>query len=198
MKIFCVGRNYVDHAKELQNEVPDKPVIFLKPSTAYLENNSEVTYPSFTEELHYEGELVLKIGKQGKNIALDEALSYVESVTIGIDFTARDLQNELKNKGLPWEISKAFDESAPAGIFIPYNNQKNFTLYKNGALVQTGNTDNMIFQIPVILEYISRFFTIEKGDLIFTGTPKGVGKVNRGDKFIGMIENDTVLTLYVK
>lgn len=198
MKIFCVGRNYAEHAKELQNEIPESPVIFIKPSTALITNNQPVEYPLFTKELHFEGELVLKIGKNGKNISSESALEYIEGITLGIDFTARDIQNELKKKGLPWEISKGFDGAAPTGIFKPFKNQKKFKLFKNNDLVQEGNTDDMIFNISEIISYISTYFTLEKGDLIFTGTPKGVGKVEKDDIFEGYLEDEEVLFCQVK
>lgn len=198
MKIFCVGRNYTEHAKELQNEVPESPVIFMKPPTALVKNGAAIEIPFFTQDMHYEGELVLKIGKSGRNIQEQEALTYIDKVTVGIDFTARDLQSELKKKGLPWEISKGFDGSAIAGSFIPFKNQKQFQFLRNNTLVQDGNTDEMIFSFSKIIQFISSYFTLEKGDLIFTGTPKGVGKTISGDLFTGILEGRKVLTCYVK
>jgi acylpyruvate hydrolase len=198
MKVFCVGRNYAEHAKELQNEVPENPVIFMKPPTAVITNEQPLEYPSFTQELHYEGEIVLRIGKKGKNIPINSALSHVDALTVGIDFTARDIQNELKKKGLPWEIAKGFDGSAPIGTFKPFNHQKRFQLFKNDLLVQDGNMDNMIFQIPVLIHFISTYFTLEEGDLIFTGTPKGVGSVQKGDVLEGLLEGEKVLFCQVE
>ncbi len=198
MKIFCVGRNYAEHAKELQNEIPENPVIFMKPPTAVITKEQPLEYPSFTQELHYEGEIVLRIGKKGKNIPINSALSHIDALTIGIDFTARDMQNELKKKGLPWEIAKGFDGSASIGTFKIFNNQRKFQLYKNGQLVQDGDMNNMIFQIPTLVHFISTYFTLEEGDVIFTGTPKGVGIVQSGDFFEGFLEEEKVLFCQVK
>jgi 2-keto-4-pentenoate hydratase/2-oxohepta-3-ene-1,7-dioic acid hydratase in catechol pathway len=203
MKIFCVGRNYSDHAKELGNDVPDEPVIFMKPKSALLQPHTPFYYPEFTNELHYECELVLRISKNGKYIQDKFASKYYDAVTAGIDFTARDIQNELKSKGLPWEKAKAWDNSAVIGKWIPLANIKdkknvNFSFKKNGELVQQGNSKDMIFDFDYIVSYISNFFSINIGDLIFTGTPKGVGEIVVGDEVEAFIENESLLTLDVK
>ncbi|HWI92174.1 MAG TPA: fumarylacetoacetate hydrolase family protein [Flavisolibacter sp.] len=203
MKIFCVGRNYSDHAKELGNDVPDEPVIFMKPKSALLQPHTPFYYPEFTNELHYECELVLRISKNGKYIQDKFAGKYYDAVTAGIDFTARDIQNELKQKGLPWEKAKAWDNSAVIGKWIPLANIKdkknvNFSFKKNGELVQQGNSNDMIFDFDYIVSYISNFFSINIGDLVFTGTPKGVGEIVVGDEVEAFIENESLLTLDVK
>jgi len=203
MKIFCVGRNYSEHAQELGNDVPDEPVIFMKPKSALLQPHTPFYYPEFTNELHYECELVLRISKNGKYIQDKFANKYYDAVTTGIDFTARDIQNELKAKGLPWEKAKAWDNSAVIGKWIPFTNVKdkkniNFSLKKNGEMVQQGNSKEMIFDFDYIVSYISNFFSINIGDLVFTGTPKGVGEIVVGDEIEGFIENETLLTLDVK
>jgi acylpyruvate hydrolase len=194
MKIFCVGRNYVDHIRELQNEKPEDPVIFMKPETALVKNNASVYYPEFTNDLQYEVEVVLRICKEGKYIQPDLADRYFDSVGLGIDFTARDLQSKLKAKGLPWEISKSFNQSAPVSEFLPKEefgslDDLNFHLNVNGAQKQIGNTRLMLFSISEILVFISRYFTIKPGDLVFTGTPAGVGQVAIGDRLEGFLEN---------
>jgi 2-keto-4-pentenoate hydratase/2-oxohepta-3-ene-1,7-dioic acid hydratase in catechol pathway len=203
MKIFCVGRNYSEHAQELGSDVPDEPVIFMKPKSALLQPHTPFYYPEFTNELHYECELVLRISKNGKYIQDKFANKYYDAVTTGIDFTARDIQNELKAKGLPWEKAKAWDNSAVIGKWIPLTNVKdkkniNFSLKKNGEMVQQGNSKEMIFDFDYIVSYISNFFSINIGDLVFTGTPKGVGEIVVGDEIEGFIENETLLTLDVK
>ncbi len=203
MKIFCVGRNYTEHAKELNNEVPDAPVIFMKPATALLKDNKPFYFPDFTKDLHYETEIVLRIGKNGKNIEEKFATKYIDAVTVGIDFTARDLQSKQKAKGLPWEISKAFDQSAVVGKWIPVTeikklNHINFCMYQNKTLKQKGNTKDLIFPMEKVISYISSFFTLQKGDLLFTGTPVGVGQVNIGDKIEAFIENDSLLEFEIK
>jgi 2-keto-4-pentenoate hydratase/2-oxohepta-3-ene-1,7-dioic acid hydratase in catechol pathway len=203
MKIFCVGRNYSDHAKELGNDVPDEPVIFMKPKSALLQPHTPFYYPEFTNELHYECELVLRISKNGKYIQDKFANKYYDAVTTGIDFTARDIQNDLKAKGLPWEKAKAWDNSAVIGKWIPLTNVKdkrniNFGFKKNGELVQQGNSKDMIFDFDYIVSYISNFFSINIGDLVFTGTPSGVGEIVVGDEVEAFIENETMLTLDVK
>lgn len=194
MKIFCVGRNYVEHAKELNNEVPDEPVIFLKPKTAYLHHKSTFYYPEFTNELHYELELVLRICKNGKYINEEDAQSYYNAISIGIDFTARDVQQELKKKGLPWEKAKAWDSSALVAEFINLDaedSQKpfHFTLKKNNETVQNGNSELMIFSFDQIIAHISNYFSLNIGDLIFTGTPAGVGECVVGDVLAGYLED---------
>ncbi len=203
MKIFCIGRNYAEHAKELNNEVPDAPVIFMKPQTALLQNNKPFYFPDFTKDLHYETEIVLKIGKNGKNVPEKFAGVYIDSVTVGIDFTARDLQSKQKAKGLPWEISKAFDHSAVIGKWMPikeFKDLKNirFCMYQNKVMKQNGNTKDLIFPFEKVISYISQFFTLQKGDLLFTGTPVGVGQVQIGDKIEAFIENDSLLEFEIK
>ena len=203
MKIFCVGRNYSDHAKELNSEIPDEPVIFMKPKSALLQPHTPFYYPEFTNELHYECELVLRIAKNGKYIQEKFANKYYDAVTAGIDFTARDIQNELKQKGLPWEKAKAWDNSAVIGKWIPFANIKdrhkiNFALYKNKELVQTGNSEEMLFDFDYIVSYISNFFSINIGDLIFTGTPAGVGEIVVGDEIEAFMDEQSMLTLDVK
>jgi acylpyruvate hydrolase len=192
MKIICIGRNYGAHAKELGNEVPDKPVIFCKPDTAVLKNNEPFYLPNFSKDIHHEIEVVVKIDKMGKSIAPQFAHKYYSEFTLGIDFTARDLQTELKGKGLPWELAKAFDHSAVLGEFIKKDNcdlnQLDFNLYKNDVLVQHGNTKDMLFSIDAIISFVSFYFTLKTGDLIFTGTPAGVGAVAIGDRLIGKTE----------
>ncbi len=203
MKIFCVGRNYSEHAKELNNDIPDEPVIFMKPKSALLQPHTPFYYPEFTNELHYECELVLRISKNGKYIQEKFASKYYDAVSVGIDFTARDIQNELKEKGLPWEKAKAWDNSAVVGKWIPLTNFKNkkdinFGLYKNKELVQKGNSGDMIFDFDYIVSYISNFFSVNIGDLIYTGTPKGVGEIVVGDEVEAFIEEENLLTLDVK
>jgi 2-keto-4-pentenoate hydratase/2-oxohepta-3-ene-1,7-dioic acid hydratase in catechol pathway len=203
MKIFCVGRNYVDHAKELNNEVPDEPVIFMKPKSALLQPHTPFYYPEFTNELHYECELVLRIAKNGKYIQEKFASKYYDAISVGIDFTARDIQNELKQKGLPWEKAKAWDNSAVVGKWLPFTSLKdkdnvNFALYKNKELVQQGGSADMLFPFDYLVSYISNFFSINIGDLIFTGTPAGVGEAVVGDELEGFMEEQNLFTLEVK
>ena len=203
MKIFCIGRNYADHAKELGNEVPDEPVIFMKPKSALLQAHTPFYYPEFTNELNYECELVLRVCKNGKYIQDKHAQNYYNGITVGIDFTARDIQNDLKAKGLPWEIAKAFDNSAAVGKFIditPAFNKKNinFSFLKNKEQVQKGNSSQMIFTFDKILANISNYFSINIGDLIFTGTPAGVGECVVGDELEGFIEDQSLLALEIK
>jgi len=203
MKIFCVGRNYSEHVKELNNDLPDEPVIFMKPKSALLQPHTPFYYPEFTNELHYECELVLRIAKNGKYIQEKFANKYYDAVTAGIDFTARDIQDELKQKGLPWEKAKAWDNSAVIGKWIPFTeikdrNQIKFSLQKNKELVQQGNSDEMLFDFDYIVSYISNFFSINIGDLIFTGTPAGVGEIVVGDEIEAFIEEQSMLTLEVK
>lgn len=203
MKIICVGRNYADHAKELKNEVPTEPVIFMKPKNALLQNNHPFYYPEFTDNLHYECELVLRISKNGKHIQEKFADKYYDQIGIGIDFTARDLQDKQKQKGLPWEIAKAFDNSAVVGQFQPITPELdkkdiNFCLYKNKELVQQGNTKDLLFSFDFLIAYISRFFTLNIGDLVFTGTPAGVGPVEIGDTLEAFIEDDSLLEFMIK
>lgn len=203
MKIFCVGRNYVAHAKELGNDVPEEPVIFMKPKSALLQLHNPFYYPEFTNELHYECELVLRISKNGKYIQERHASKYYNGLTVGIDFTARDIQNELKKKGLPWEKAKSWDNSAVIGKWIdisPELNKKdiNFSMYKNKELVQKGHTANMIFTFDQIVAHISNYFSLNIGDLIFTGTPAGVGECVVGDELEGFFESEKLFELSVK
>ncbi|CAG5084601.1 fumarylacetoacetate hydrolase family protein [Parvicella tangerina] len=204
MKIICIGRNYVDHAKELNNEVPKEPVFFFKPDTSILPKKQPFYIPDFTNDLHYELEVVVKINKLGKNIKEKFANTYYDEIGLGIDFTARDVQKECKEKGLPWEKAKGFDYSAPLSeTFIKIAeledvNQLGFSLYKNGNKVQQGNTKDMIFSIDQIISYISQFVTLKIGDLIFTGTPAGVGKAEIGDVLEGFIEDEKILSLKIK
>ena len=203
MKIFCVGRNYVAHAKELGNDVPDEPVIFMKPKSALLQANTPFYYPEFTNELHYEAELVLRICKNGKYIQEKHANKYYNGVTIGIDFTARDIQDELKKKGLPWEKAKAWDNSAAIGKWIdlkPEDMKKEIrcSLQKNKEIVQEGQTSLMLFNFDKIIAHISNYFSLNIGDLIFTGTPAGVGECVVGDELEGFIEKDKLFELTVK
>lgn len=203
MKIICIGRNYAEHARELNNPVNDEPVIFLKPETALLQKRMPFFIPDFSNDIHYEAEIVVKISKLGKNINEKFAHRYFDEVTIGIDFTARDLQSKLKSKGLPWETAKAFDGSAAVGTFVPKSrfedlNNLNFSLKLNDQQAQTGNTAEMIYPINNIIAHASRFFTLKKGDLIFTGTPKGVGKIEKGDELEGFIEGESLLRVKVR
>ncbi|MFZ4634455.1 MAG: fumarylacetoacetate hydrolase family protein [Saprospiraceae bacterium] len=203
MKIFCIGRNYTDHALELNNPVPSEPLIFMKPPTALLLNNRPFYYPSFTQNLHYEGELVLKICKNGRSVQPEFAHRYYDEMAFGIDFTARDLQDKLKQKGHPWEIAKGFDRSAPLSKFVPIDTAQHphdihFQLYKNGELVQDGHTRDLIFDFNTLIVYISQYFTLHKGDYIFTGTPAGVGPVQVGDELEGRIEGQTMLQCQIK
>ncbi len=203
MKIFCVGRNYAAHIKELGNEIPEEPVIFMKPKSALLQPHTPFYYPEFTNELHYECELVIRISKNGKYIQEKFANKYYDAVTTGIDFTARDIQTELKKKGLPWEKAKAWDNSAVIGKWIPFADMKNkkeinFGMYKNKELVQQGNSANMAFNFDTIVSYISNFFSVNIGDVIFTGTPDGVGEAVVGDELEGFLEDVSMFKLDVK
>lgn len=202
MKIICIGRNYTEHAKELNNEVPTEPVIFMKPKNALLALDKPLYYPEFTDDLQYECEVVLKISKNGKYIQERFAKKYYNEVSLGIDFTARDLQKKLKDKGLPWELAKAFDGSAAVGKFIPIEevniSNLNFELKLNGETVQKGNTKDMIFSIDKIIEYVSRYITLNIGDLLFTGTPAGVGPLNVYDKLEGIMDGKPVLNVEIK
>ena len=203
MKIFCVGRNYVDHAKELGNEVPDEPVIFMKPKSALLQPHTPFYYPEFSNELHYELELVLRICKNGKYISERQAGKYYNGITVGIDFTARDIQADLKSKGLPWEKAKAWDNSAVVGTWkaVPadvYKNPINFTLKNNTEVVQKGISSDMLFSFDEIIAHISNYFSLNIGDLIFTGTPAGVGECVVGDVLEGFFEDERLFELEIK
>jgi 2-keto-4-pentenoate hydratase/2-oxohepta-3-ene-1,7-dioic acid hydratase in catechol pathway len=202
MSIFCIGRNYVAHAQELGNEVPTSPVIFMKPSASLLAEGKNFNIPSFTKDLHYEGELVLRVSKQGKNLKAVNVIDYCDAITVGIDFTARDLQAKLKEKGLPWEKAKAFDDSAVLGKWVPLtasilDQPIRFALHKNAAVVQDGDSSLMIFSLATILESITEYFTIYPGDLIYTGTPVGVGPTLKGDVFEGYFEANQVFSIKV-
>ena len=203
MKILCIGRNYEEHAKELKNPLPPEPVVFLKPDSALLRNNEPFYLPDFAQSFHHEVELVFKINRLGKNIEERFAHRYYSEVGLGIDFTARDLQDELRGKGLPWEKCKAFDGSAVLSEFVPitnYADTKNlqFKLLVNGETRQMGNSKAMIFNIDQIIAHLSKYFTLKIGDLIYTGTPAGVGKVNSGDRLQGYIEEDIFFDFLVK
>ncbi len=202
MKIICIGRNYTKHIEELENEKPKEPVIFLKPNSAILLKNHPFVIPPFSNEVHHEIEVLLKINRLGKYIEKKFAHKYYNEISIGIDFTARDLQNKLKEKGLPWEKAKAFDGSAVVGSFFNKNEfnleSLNFQLLKNNKLVQVGNTSNMLWKIDEIIAYVSQFFTLKIGDIIFTGTPAGVSKVNSGDVLLGKLEGKEVFSVNIK
>ena len=203
MKIICIGRNYAAHIEELKNEKPGQPVVFLKPDTALIKGEAPFYYPDFSTNIHHEIELVLNISKEGKYIQPQFAHRYFEEIGLGIDFTARDLQDQCKAKGLPWEIAKAFNGSAPIGNFKPvseFSDLKNidFHLEINGEVKQKGNTSLMLFDFATIISYVSQFFTLKKGDLIYTGTPAGVGPVQTGDQLIGFIGNEKMLHVEVK
>ncbi|HZW64916.1 MAG TPA: fumarylacetoacetate hydrolase family protein [Hanamia sp.] len=203
MKIFCIGRNYAKHAQEMGNGVPDEPIIFMKPKSALVQGHTPFYYPEFTNELNFEAELVVRISKNGKYIQEKHASNYYNAISVGIDFTARDIQQHLKENGLPWEKAKAFDNSAAVGKFVeitPAFNKKNinFSLQKNKEIVQKVNSSEMIFSIDQIVSNISNFFSINIGDLIFTGTPAGVGECIVGDVFEGYLENEQVLSLEIK
>lgn len=203
MKIICIGRNYIEHAAELNNPVPKTPVFFLKPESALLRSNLPFFYPPFSNDIHYELELVLHINKVGKCINKKHAHTYYDGIGIGLDFTARDLQQQVKEKGLPWEIAKAFDNSAVVSEFFPVDQfpdlaNINFSLLKNGEKVQDGNSSKMIFDFDTIISYVSNYITLKRGDLIFTGTPAGVGPVVIGDRLEGLLENKKILLCNIK
>jgi 2-keto-4-pentenoate hydratase/2-oxohepta-3-ene-1,7-dioic acid hydratase in catechol pathway len=201
MKIICVGRNYADHAKELGNAAPKEPVIFCKPDSAILQPRNPFVIPPWTKEVHHELELIIRIGKVGKYIEPKYALSYVDSISVGIDFTARDIQSELKKAGLPWEKAKGFDGAAAIGKWIKGSpNKKNYQiqLFKNNDLVQKGNTRDFIFSIEEIICHISQFFTLKSGDIIFTGTPSGVASVEAGDELICKLDGNSLLSLSIR
>lgn len=203
MKIICVGRNYAEHAHELNNPLPDQPVIFMKPDSAVLLNKRPFYIPDWTDNVHYEMEVVIRINRIGKNIHRKFAHKYYEELTGGIDFTARDVQNKCKEKSWPWELAKAFDGSAVIGKWLPVSyfdsiQDLNFQLLKNQEAVQNGNTRDMLFHVDDLIAFVSRYFTLKIGDLIFTGTPAGVGKVNAGDVLRGFIESEEVFNISVK
>jgi 2-keto-4-pentenoate hydratase/2-oxohepta-3-ene-1,7-dioic acid hydratase in catechol pathway len=203
MKLICIGRNYTEHIKELANEKPKNPVVFLKPDTAILLKKQPFFIPDFSNDVHHEVEILVKINKVGKHIDKKFASKYYDEISVGIDFTARDLQSELKAKGLPWEKAKAFDGAAVIGKWVSKNNFKDlnhidFSLLKNEGLVQQGNTNLMLWKIDELIEYVSKYFTLKIGDIIFTGTPAGVGKVVANDKLKGYIKNQELFSIIVK
>ncbi|MEJ8802215.1 fumarylacetoacetate hydrolase family protein [Pontibacter sp. H249] len=203
MKILAIGRNYAEHIAELKNEVPDEPVIFFKPDTAILKNNEPFYYPEYTNDVHYEVELLLRVGREGKNIEKKFAHKYYDAIGLGIDFTARDLQAKAKAKGLPWTLAKGFNGSAPVSEFLPLDQfpdlqNINFRLDVNGETKQTGSSKMMLNSFDDIIAYISKFITLKKGDIIFTGTPEGVGPVKIGDRLEGYVEDKKLLDFEVK
>lgn len=203
MKIIAIGRNYADHAKELNNPVPAQPVIFMKPDTALLKDNKPFYLPDFSEDVQHEIEIVLKISKEGKHINEKFAQNYYEEIALGIDFTARDIQQKHKEKGLPWELAKAFDNSAPVSVFLSKSQfaniyDVNFKLTVNQQIRQTGSTKSLLFSFEYLIAFVSKYITLKKGDLIFTGTPQGVAKVNVGDRLEGYLEDQKLLDFYVK
>lgn len=201
MKILCIGRNYAQHAKELGNEVPTEPVFFGKPDSALLRTNQPLFYPDFTKDLHFECELVVRINKVGKHIQEKFAHKYYDEIAVGLDFTARDVQAACKSKGLPWEKAKAFDGSAAVGSFVPKAQVKEpyaFRLEKNGETAQEGHAGEMLFGIDRIISYLSEFYTLKIGDLIFTGTPAGVGPVRIGDELVGYLEGSENFRVRIK
>ncbi|MDA9699257.1 fumarylacetoacetate hydrolase family protein [Flavobacteriaceae bacterium] len=203
MKIICIGRNYIDHIKELSNQKPLNPVVFLKPDSSIIAKNQNFIIPSFSNEIHHEVELVVKINKVGKHIDKSFSHKYYDEIGLGIDFTARDIQNNLKEKGHPWEKSKAFDNSCMVGKFLKKEKLEDiskieFSLIKNNELVQSGRSNDMLWKIDELISYISQYFTLKIGDLIFTGTPSGVSKVESGDILEGYILSNKMFTLKVK
>ncbi|MBT4869741.1 MAG: fumarylacetoacetate hydrolase family protein [Polaribacter sp.] len=202
MKIICIGRNYAKHIEELANERPENPIIFLKPDSAILPRKNPFFIPPFSKDIHYEVEVLLKINKVGKHIDVKFAHKYYDEIGLGIDFTARDVQAECKEKGLPWEKAKAFDGSAVVGAFYPKEEfdiaNLKFQLYQNETIVQDGNTNAMLWKIDELIAYVSQYFTLKKGDIIFTGTPAGVGKVSENDVLKGVIAGKEAFTIRVK
>ncbi|MGM5470739.1 fumarylacetoacetate hydrolase family protein [Flavobacteriaceae bacterium LMO-SS05] len=203
MKLICIGRNYTEHIKELQNEKPTDPVVFLKADSSILAKKQPFFIPDFSNDIHYEVEILVRIIKVGKHIDKKFASKYYNEIGLGIDFTARDVQSHLKSKGLPWEKAKSFDGAAVIGNWMPKNELKdtdniNFSLEKNGNVVQKGNTKYMLWKIDEIIEYVSKYFTLKIGDIIFTGTPAGVGRVEPEDILIGRIEDKQMLSVTIK
>ena len=203
MKIICVGRNYIKHIKELNNEIPKDPIIFTKPDTSLLLNNKDFYYPDFSSEIHYEVELIIKISREGKKIPLNFSKRYYNQIAIGIDFTARDLKINAQKKGLPWAISKGFDSSAPISKFNSLKKYDdiqniNFSLKRNDKVVQKSNSNKMIYKVDFLINYISNFIHLKVGDIIFTGTPEGVGKINKGDNLKAYIEDEKLLDFNIK
>ena len=203
MKIICIGRNYVDHIAELNNEKPSEPVVFIKPDSAVLPKEQDFYIPEFSQDVHYEVEVLVKIKKVGKHIDEQFAHKYYDEIGLGIDFTARDLQTQLKEKGLPWEKAKGFDGAAVVGKWLPKTNFEDlnnldFQLKKNDEVVQNGNTAHMMWKIDELISYVSRYFMLKKGDIIFTGTPAGVGKVNANDYLVGTLNDKELFSLKIK
>lgn len=203
MKIICIGRNYADHAKEMKSELPTEPIFFMKPDTALVKEGSDIYLPEFSDEIHFECEVVIKINKAGKFIQKEFARNYYSEITLGLDLTARDLQTKCKEKGLPWELAKAFDNSAPISskwISISDINLSdiNFQFFQNGELKQNGFTKDMIFSIDELISYVSKFITLKTGDLIYTGTPAGVGPIQIGDKLEGNMNGNKLFEFTVK
>ncbi len=203
MKLICIGRNYAEHIKELANEKPEDPVVFIKPDSAILPKEQDFYIPEFSNNVHYEVEVLLKIRKVGKHIDINFASNYYDEVGLGIDFTARDLQQKLKEKGLPWEKAKGFDGSAVIGNWLPKSNFQDlndlsFSLIKNGEIAQEGSTGQMLWKPDELISYVSRFFTLKKGDIIFTGTPAGVGKIKPNDYLSGILEGKELFSVKIK
>jgi len=203
MKIIAIGRNYAAHAEELNNPIPTSPVIFMKPDTAVLKDNKPFYLPDFSSDIHYELEVVLKVGKEGKHIQEKFAANYYDEIGLGIDFTARDIQSRHKEKGLPWELAKSFDNSAPISLFLPKTKfedlyQLNFELQINQQSRQLGNTKNLLFSFEKIIAFVSQYITLKKGDLIFTGTPEGVGQIKAGDHLEAWLEGEKMLDFQIK
>lgn len=203
MKLLCIGRNYADHIEELQHERPEEPVVFIKPDSAVLPKDQAFYIPEFTNEIHYEVEVLVKIKKVGKHIAPHFAPNYYDEISLGIDFTARDLQTQLKAKGLPWEKAKGFDGAAVIGAWRPKSQYQNvnalhFTLFKNGETVQESNTALMLWKIDELIAYVSTYFMLKKGDILFTGTPAGVGKVHPNDYLSGTLEGESLFKIRVQ
>jgi 2-keto-4-pentenoate hydratase/2-oxohepta-3-ene-1,7-dioic acid hydratase in catechol pathway len=202
MKFFCIGRNYTEHASELANAIPSSPLIFMKPSTAYLANGSSFFIPDFSSDIHYELELIVKINQQAKAVIEADALALIDSISVGIDFTARDIQSELKQKSWPWELAKGFDHSAVVGEWRPFDPDKlsssTFSLEINKKEVQFGKVSEMIFSVAYMIHYISQRFTLQKGDILFTGTPAGVGQIRKGDLLEGYLNNEPLLICDIK
>jgi len=199
MKLVCVGRNYAEHARELGNEVPEEPVLFIKPETALLEEGESFVIPAFTQDVHHEIELVLRISREATGVSSEAARGHYDALALGLDFTARDVQARCKAKGLPWEIAKAFDGSAAVGRFVPIpEGEIEFSLTKNGDRVQHGTTSQMLHGFDALVSFASRYFTLKPGDLLFTGTPAGVGPVASGDELVGYLGSDEGLRLSVR
>lgn len=203
MKIICIGLNYIDHAREMNRPLPKEPVVFLKADSALVKNNKPFFIPAFSENIHYELEIVLRISRLGKAIAEKYAHRYFDSITLGLDMTARDMQSALSSAGMPWDISKSFDGSAPIGEFVPVEeagelNNISFRLERNGSTVQEGNTSGLIFDFDAIISHVSKYFTLKTGDLIFTGTPAGVGPVQRNDRLTAYMGTKKLIDLLVK